>query len=310
MTTDRTLEKFEEKMLKEVSPLEVQSIALFEKSQALTVVSDDASLSKAVAIKKEINAHSRFIKDSRMSLTRPLDEMKKTILAKESEIMLPLENAKINISDKILTYEEELERLRLIEEERVDRLLDSISVAVWTYETPQAVDERGKEIKEAFVALSDEDKENLDIKLKFRQSVDALTTHKTNLEEEERQRLERERLAKESEKQTAERAKLDAQRSEIERQEREIKAERERQLRELERQELEREAEEKRKSDATAEKSKTKANIATITEFEIKTPTLVTRLYCSPDSVKIRQAIKDGVTEIPGVRIFKTKKVR
>jgi hypothetical protein len=310
MSTDKTLEKFEEKMLKEVSPLELQSIALLEKSTSIKVVKDDTTLGSAIAIKKEINAHVKFVKESRMALTRPLDDMKKTILSKESEIMLPLEKAKADISDKILTYEEELERLRALEEERLDRILDSISVAVWTYTTASEVDARGKEIKVAFSKLSETDQNNIDIKLKFRESVDALTTRKTNLEEEERQKLERERLAKEAEKQSAERAQLEKQRAEIDRQEREIQAEKERKMRELERQEIERQAEEKRKEEARAEKSRPKSNIATMTEFEVVTPTLVDRIYCSPDPVKIRQAIKDGVTEISGVRIFQTKKVR
>lgn len=310
MATDKTLDKFEEKMLKEVSPLETQSIALLEKSKTLAAVKDNPTLAKAVAIKKEINAHAKFIKDSRMALTRPLDDMKKVILAKESEIMLPLEKAKADISDKILTYEEEQERLRAIEEARINTILEELTVSVYMLDTPTGVDKQGAYLKEVFGKLSEPDQNNADIKLKFRESIDALTTRKSNLEEEERQRLERERLAREAEKQSTERAKLEAQRAAIERQEREIKAERERQQRELERQELAKEAEEKRKAEAIAEKSKPKSNIATITEFEVETPSLVDRLYCSPDPIKIRQAIKEGATEIAGVRIFQTKRVR
>lgn len=310
MSTDATLIKFEEKMLKEVSPLEQRSVALYEKSQALTSVTDVTTLGNAISIKKEINAHSKFIKDSRLALTRPLDDMKKTILAKEAEVMLPLDKAKADISDKILTYEEEQERIRAIEEQRIAEILDSIRVAVWDYATLEEVDAKGKELKKVFAALSPDDQANADIKLQFRSSVDALTTRKSNLEEEERQRLERDRLAKEAEKQSVERAKLEKDRSAIEEQERKLKADKERQQRELERQELEREAEAKRKAEAAAEKAKPKSNIATITDFEIESPNTVDRLYCSPDPVKIRQAIKDGVTDISGVRIFQTKKVR
>lgn len=309
MTTDNTLQKFEEKMLKEVSPLEQKSIELLEKS-TLQTVTNDTTLAKAVALKKEINAHSKFIKDSRMALTRPLDDMKKLIMEKESEVTLPLEKAKAGLADKILTYEEELEKIRLAEEQRIDAILETLGVAVWELENPKDVDAKGKQIKESFTKLDEKDQNNAEIKLVFRQSVDALTTRKTNLEEEERQKIERERLAKEAENQSAERAKLERQRAAIEEQERQLKADKERQQREMERQEFEAKALEQRKADVAAEKARPKSNIATITEFEIESPHLVDRKYCSPDSVKIRQAIKDGETEIAGVRIFQTKKVR
>jgi hypothetical protein len=310
MTTEATLNKFEEKMLKEVSPLEQQSIALLEKATQLPTVTDNATLGRAIAVKKEINAHSKLIKDSRMALTRPLDDMKKTIMSREAEILLPLEKAKSNVADKILSYEEEQERIQLEEEKRITGIAESLKVNVWTLNYPGEVDAEGELLKKKFADLSLADQNNADIKLIFKRSVDALVTRKTNLEEEERQRVERERLAKEAEKQSAERAKLERERAEIDRKEREIQAERERQQRELERQELERQAEEKRKADIAAEKARPKSNIATITEFEIEAPSLVERMYCSPDEKLIRAAIKSGVTEIAGVRIFQTKKVR
>lgn len=307
--TDATLQKFEEKMLKQVSPLEKKSVELLEKA-TIQNVTDDPTLAQAVALKKEINAHSKFVKDSRMALTRPLDDMKRTILDKESEILLPIEKAKANLSDKILTYEEELERVRQEEIARIEAILDSIRVAVWDYSTVADVDKKGKELKAAFSKISEIDQNNADIKLQFRESIDALTTRKSNLEEEERQRVERERLAKEAEKMSAERAKLEKERAAIEEQERKLQAEKERQQRELERQELEKKAEEQRKAEVAAEKSRPKSNTVTRTDFEIENPALVDRLYCSPDTVKIRQAIKDGETNIQGVRIFETKTVR
>ena len=307
--TDKTLQQFEEKMLKEVSPLEVKSIELLEKA-TLQTVTDDLTLAKAVALKKEINAHSKFIKDSRLSLTRPLDDMKKLILSKESEVILPLDKAKADISDKILTYEEEQERVRQIEMDRINLILDNLRVAVWDYATVTDVDTKGKQLKESFSKLNPSDQDNATIKLQFRESVDALTTRKSNIEEDERQKVERERLAKEAEKQSADRAKLEKERAAIEEQERKIQAEKDRQQRELERQEFERQAEEKRKTDIATEKARPKANISTRTDFEIEIPSRVDRLYCSPDPVKIRQAIKDGVIELEGIRIFETKTVR
>ena len=307
--TDATLQKFEENMLKQVSPLEKTSLELLEKARAQKI-SDNGSLARAVAVKKEVNAHGKLIKDLRMDLTRPLDDMKKLIMAKESEVTAPLDEAKSTVSEKILAYEEELERLAREEENRIDRILDSISVAVWTYETPKAVDARGKEIKAVFTKLSESDQNDTRVKLKLRESVDALTTRKSNLEEEERQAAERERLSKVAEEQSAAQAKLERERAAIEAEERRIRAEKERQARELERHQLEAEAEAQRKADEKLNKEKPKAGITTRTEFEIENEFLVDRKYCSPDTIKIRQAIKDGATELAGVRIFETKTVR
>lgn len=307
--TESTLVKFEEKMLKQVSPLEATSMELLTKAEGQSVT-DDKTLKDAVVLKKEINAHAKLVKETRTDLTKPLDDLKKKIMNREAEILLPVEKAKTNIADKILTYEEELERIRLIEEERVAAILQTLTVEVWSLQTAKEVDTKGKQLKDSFAKLSAEDQASADFKLAFRQSVDALTTRKSNLEEEERQRVERERLAKEAESQSAERAALERERAAIAEQERQILAEKERQQREIERQMLEDEALQQRKAELAAEKARPKSNIATITEFEITDPYSVDHKYCSPDDKKIRQAIKDGATEIAGVRIFQTKKVR
>lgn len=308
--TDATLLKFEEKMLKEVSPLEVKSRELLAKSKAIKEVKDNATLASAVAIKKEINAHGKLIKDMRLELTRPLDDLKKQIMAKETEVTLPLEQAKTDISEKILTYEEEQERIKQEEENRVNEIKASLEVNVYSLTTIEIIESEGKRIKDIYAKLDPSDAENMVIKLAFKGSVDSLIGRKTAIEEEERQRLERERLAKEAEKMSAERAELERQKAEVERKEREVQAEKERQMRELERQALEAEALKQAKEEAKADKEKPKSNIATITEFEIENESLVDRIFCSPDNVKIRQAIKEGMTEIAGVRIFQTKKVR
>lgn len=307
--TDATLQKFEENMLKQVSPLEKTSLELLEKAKAQSI-SDNGSLARAVAVKKEVNAHGKLIKDLRMDLTRPLDDMKKLIMAKESEVTAPLDEAKSTVSGKILAYEEELERIAAEEKARLEAMLDSIRVAVWDYTTVAEVDAAGKRLKRVFMSFDEKEQNNADIKLQFRESVDALTTRKSNLEEEERQTAERERLAKVAEEQSAEQAKLERQKAAIEAEERRLQAEKERQTREMERQQFEAEAEAQRKADEKLNKEKPKANIATRTEFEIVNEFMVDRKYCSPDSVKIRQAIKDGATEIAGVRIFETKTVR
>lgn len=309
MTTDATLQQFEDNMLKQVSPLEKTSRELLVKANAQDI-KDNGSLARAIAVKKEIKAHSTLIKDSRMALTRPLDDMKKLIMAKESEVTAPLDEAQGVVKGKIQDYEDELERVRQEEQKRVSAILEELNVSVYMLETPAGVDKQGAYIKKVFTELSDTDQANADIKLAFRQSVDALTTRKANLEEEIRQAAERERLAKVAQEQSAAQAKLEREKAAIEAEQRRIEAEKERQQRELERQQFEAEAEAQRKAQEKLDKEKPKSNIATVTSFEIENEYLIDRKYCSPDSVKIRQAVKDGVTEIAGVRIFQTKQVR
>jgi len=58
----------------------------------------------------------------------------------------------------------------------------------------------------------------------------------------------------------------------------------------------------------------TRGNIATSTitkswDFEILDPLKVPNEYCSPDSVKLRQAVKSGQREIDGVKIFEKKSI-
>lgn len=307
--TDPALQQFEENMLKQVSPLEKTSVELLAKANAQDI-KDNGSLALAIAVKKEIKAHSTLIKDSRMALTRPLDDMKKLIMTKEAEVTAPLDEAQTIIKDKLLTYEEELERVRQEEHDRVSKILESLIVSVYMLDTPAGVDKQGAYIKKVFTELSDTDQANPDIKLVFRQSVDALTTRKANLEEEARQAAERERLAKVAQEQSEAQVKLEREKAAIEAEQRRIEAQKDQQKRELERQQLEAEALEQRKADEKADKDKPKSNIATVTKFEIENEYLIDRKYCSPDSVKINQAIKDGETNIAGVRIFQVKQVR
>ena len=45
-------------------------------------------------------------------------------------------------------------------------------------------------------------------------------------------------------------------------------------------------------------------------KYEIIDPSKVPMQYCSPDTTKIQTAVRSGVREIPGVKIFKDEKIR
>jgi type IV secretory pathway VirB10-like protein len=309
MSTEVTLQKFEDKVIGKLAPFEETSVMLRTKAGAVEV-SDDDGLRQAVAIKKEISLHAKLIEDSRKAFTRPMDEVKKIFINRESELLQPLNEAKTELSEKILNYEEEVERKRQAEEHRINNILQEFSVDVYRLKTPEEVDETVKTIEASYKALEAADAKITKVELAYQQAISGLRRRKEYLLEEIRQAAERDRLAKEAEKQSAERQEIEAEKAKNAEKERKIAAERQRLEEEKERKRLEEEQEKLDAAEKKAEKSRPKANIATVTEFIINDPDLVPRALCTPDGAKIRQAIKDGITEIDGITITQRKSVR
>lgn len=318
------LEKFEQKQVAAISELQTISDGLNATAKVI-VVSDNDTLKEASQLVKDINAHKKLVKEKRLALTQPLDAVVKQLIAKEKEVLLPLDEGKSEVSTKILDYQEEVERKRLEEIARVDEIVENIeSFHDHTLDTIDKVDERGKEMKRQFENLPEADKNNPSIKVAFMATVGRLTDRKNQIIEEERAEKERQRQAEEQkrldaerEKQSAEEARIAAERKanedaqrEIEEQKAQIKRDKEeleraKELQKAEAEQLKLEKEAAKKAAATP-----KTNAIVTTKFEITDESLVDHLLCSPDEKKIREAIKAGATELAGIRIFTEKKVR
>lgn len=309
MSSDQTaLTKAEESMVAEISPFQQRSNELFDKA-AHQEVTDDMSLASAVAVKKEITAHRTLVKEARLSITRKIDNVKQAIMNKEAEVLLPLEKAQDELGEKILTYQEEQERIRREEQERIDKSIARVSVGdVYGLKTPEDVDAKGEQLKGVYAAMSDADQKNAQIKLAFTESVNKLSDRKAYLIEQEAQRIERERLDKEAEQQSAERAEIARKKAATDAKERKIQAEMDRLEREKQRKADEDKAEEDRIERERAEKNTVKTGARTVTTIEITNPAEVPRAYCVPSEPLIREAIKSGIT-VPGVKVTTVKKV-
>lgn len=314
------LDKYEEKQIAQISPLLARSNELQATAYKM-MIGDDVSLAEANALVKEINAHKKDVQEKRLEITKPMNAVVNALITKEKEILLPLEEGKNKLSEKILNYSAEVERKRKEEEDRVQGIVDDLKHFVSSdLSTVEEIDMNGAGLKEAFGKLPEADQNHPTIKLAFMNTVNTLSEKKATLEEEARQAAERARQAEEQKRLDAEAKKMSDAEAEIARERNEIEAEK----RKLENDKLaiEKEKEDiaRRKELQEAEKAanklakgsgkKIKTNAVTSTKFEITDENAVARMYCSPDESKIREAIKNGVLEIGGVRIYEETKVR
>jgi hypothetical protein len=305
---DKSLLKAQEAMIAEINPFEARSHELLA-SADLQEVTSELQLRSAVAIKKQITAHRKLVSDTRLSITRRFDDIKKAIMNRESEIVLPLDKAQSNIGEKILTYQEEQERIRVAEAQHVSDLVDSVSIVdVYKFKFPDDVATEGARLKTVYADMSADDQKNSDVKLAFTQSVNRLADRKAYLEEEIRQEAERARLAEQAKKQSAERAAMEAEKAAIDAKERKIAAEKERLEREKQRRFDEEKSEAERKQREYEERTRVKTGARSVLSFEVTNPELVPREYCTPNDMLIRAALKEG-KEVPGVKSSVTRKI-
>lgn len=175
-----------------------------------------------------------------------------------------------NISQKILAYQEEQERLAKEEAARIDSICAKFATNAKSLRSQKACDERGAELKQAFAELPEADQNHAEIKLAFTKAINELLTRKDELTTAERDE--------------AEAAKLAAQRK----REQEI-------------------AEAEAAKAAKSQKPAVKSGIKTKTVFTVTNPELVPRYLCEPSDKLIREAIANGLREIPGVEIREEK---
>jgi len=323
------LEKFEQKQVAAISELQRASDLLYSDAQGIIVIDND-SLKIANEKVKQINAHKKLVQTKRLDLTQPLNNVIKQLIAKEKEVLLPLDEGKTNLSEKILTYSEDVERKRQEEITRVNLIIEDIETGGYLnlIETVEDADIRGADLKEHYSTLPESDQSNPLVKVAFMTTIGKISDRKNQIIEEARAEAECQRQAEEQNKLDAERAKqseeearLAAERREheaakrqIEEDKLQIERDKAEMIRQKELQEAEKEAFKLEKEAAKNAKAAPKSNIVTTMNYEIYNDSIVPREYCTPDMTKIRAAIKaapkDTFFSIPGVRISEEKKVR
>jgi hypothetical protein len=254
-------------------------------------------LQVATTIMKECQFTEQELESKRLEITKPLNDFITDVNILFRETAIPVLSAKATIKQKILVWNQEQERIKLEEEQK-------------RFAAEQA---RLQKIEDERLAREK-------IETAKREAEEA----KLEAERLRLQKLEEERLAKEFEanktseaeqarlkeiadKQRIEREKLDQEKLDIERKNRELEEEK---LRiEEEKREMTRKYIADNLAAINAKDSKVKG-IVHLWTYEIVDEQKVPRVFCTPDSKKINEAIKAGVRLIDGLKIFENKIVR
>lgn len=263
------LQDYVDTQVAEILPLKKISLEIAERASRV-IVTDAATLKVALDIRKEITRHATAVKNARLDITRQFDDVKSQFIAGESDILEPTEKAKTAISEKIMDYEAEQEKIRKTEQDRVDAITAKFATNVRQYRTLKAIDERGAELKTVFSKLPQEDQDNPAIKLAFTQVVNELLARKDEI--------------RTAEVDAAEQAKIAAKRR-------------------VDLAQAEAEAARAEKSATSSQKQAPKTGLKTVTKFTIVDAGAIPREFCTPSEQLIREAIKNGLAEIPGVSI-------
>lgn len=294
MENNTALATAQENMVAEISPFQARANDLLARAKTAKVT-DEKTAAEAVALKKEITAHRTLVNRTRLGITRQIDSLKKAIMGKEAEVLAPLEDAQDAVGGQLLTYQDELERNRREEQERIEKCIQRVSAGnVYGYKTVAEVDSRGEQIKGIYKAMPLADQTDSQIKLAFTEAINKLIDRKTYLVEQAKQEAERAELDAKEAKQAAKQRRLDEKEAKLQRQQ--------------EADELARKEADERMAKEQAEKNQVKTGARTVTTIDIINADLVPREYCSPDMSKIRQANHGGAT-IPGIKVTITKKI-
>lgn len=263
------LQPYVDSRVAEITRYEKKSNALKSEAEAI-VITDQAALKEALDKRKEITKHIKEVSDVRFSITRKFDEVKSQFIDSEKKVIAPAEAAKADIGKKIIAFEEEQERLRKLEAERISKIISQFDTNLRSLRTLKAVDERNAEIRAIYTALPEADQANGEIKVAFTQMLVKFGERKDEI--------------RTAEVDAAEQAKIEAKRR------RQVAL-------------AEQEAEDKAKAQAKKATPAAKTGVRIRTKFKITDPAEVPLEYCVPSEALIRKAIDGGVTEIPGVEI-------
>lgn len=278
--------------LKKFNVFEAQGIEIKTKANDL-IVKLPEHLTVANEMLKYCQTIERESELKRKEVIAPYNSFVKEVNDFVKEILKPTEESKLIIKSKILGYNEEQEKIRA-EQAEVER----------------------KKLEEIRLAEEAEVKRRQDEERKIREAEEAKLDAIRKQQEEERKKIaleQDENKKKEMEierRRLEEQAKIEEAKQEIEVKKREMEAEEKRIAEDRKRvEELKKIQEEKEKREQEEKENKVKG-IRSIWKYDVTDENLVPREFCSPDSKKINEAIKKGITEIQGVKIYQSKDIR
>ena len=284
-----------------ISPVEVESRLFLKKVQELKITNEQTYFAGA-KLKKEVTSFVNSGDKKRLEITAPARALVEAINDKAKSVLTPAIEAKELIIKEILAYEAMLEAQRQAEAKRITEI-NKIFLLAETKTTVELNQEIKSKVESYFQNLPITDQEIPEIKQACFSLIERINQKILLLQEQEAQRIEAKRLAKIKARQDKEALKLATKQAELDK----IKRDQEAKERRLKDEEIKQKlADEKLQADKIAN-FKPSTGMLTYTKFEIIDPSLVPRELCSPDSVLINQAIKNGKTEISGLRIYQEK---
>ena len=278
--------------LKQISIFTQKGLALKEQAEALLVETAD-HLPAAQLIKKQAQALEKDIEMEYKTLVFPFQDFVKQVRNLANECAVPVEQAKLVISQKLLAFDEKVEAERRVRAEEERKRLEEQRLAEEKAKAERDIEEaRLRKIENDRLAAIAAEQERERARIALEQDANKRAQRE----------LEAEKLAQEQ--------KLEAQRVAIEQKKRQMD-EQQRQI-DIQKAEMDRkEAEAGAKSRQEMEdKINEVKGVRSGWTYEIENEDAVPRELCSSNSKKINAAIKDGLRVANGLRIYQEKRVQ
>jgi hypothetical protein len=278
--------------LEQVSKFTIKGLALKEAAETL-VITTAADLPSAQVLKKQFQALANEIDQEKKAITFPYRDFVKQLNALADECLVPTEQGRLILDQKLLAFDEKVEAERREKAEIEKKRLEDLRLK-------EEAEKKARDEEEARLRKIESD----------RLAAIALEQERERariaLEQDANKRAQRELEAEK----LAQEAKLEAQRVAIAQKERamaEKQLEIAAQMKAMDAKAAE--AGDKLRDEQELAQNKVKGIRAGFT-YEIINEPLIIRELCTPNSVKINAAIKAGLRETPGLRIYEAKRVQ
>ena len=286
--------------LEQISPIE-QTAKNYLASTKGIEINDDLSLGIAAKLKKDITSFLSGTNKQRLAITQPARDLVSAINERAEQAVEPANEAKTIVTKAIVEYEEKIAEQKRIESARIAKI-NQVFLVAETKDTIELNVEMRTKVEAYFKSLPTTDQNIPEIKQASFSLVERINQKIILLQEQEAQAESQRKLDEAKKAQDVQAIEQAQKQAELDKQAREQLAEDRRLKDEQIKQKLEAE---KLKANATF---KIATGIRTYTKFTIEDATLVPREYCEPSDKLINSAIKAGITEIAGIKIYQEKK--
>ena len=278
--------------LEQVSIFTTKGLALKEEAEAL-VINSASDLPVAQGLKKRFQALANEIEFEKKAITLPYRDFVKQLNTLADECLVPTEQGRLVVDQKLLAFDEKVEAERREKAEIERKRLEELRLK-------EEAEKKARDEEEARIRKIESD----------RLAAIALEQERERariaLEQDANKRAQRELEAEK----LAQEAKLEAQRVAIAQKEREMKEKQleiEQQMKAMDAKAAEAGEKERLAQEEAMNKVK---GVRTGFTYEIENEDAVPRELCSSDSKKINAAIKKGLRVANGLRIFEEKRIQ